>query len=199
MALKRIVLADTDIIFNLIKFQFFDLLEQLAKYYSWDLYITYSIENECKDHLTTSFLKSKIRNKNLKYFEKTSSEIAKSVVELNKIMTPGAEIELYAIAKCENCNILSDDRENCEVFFKNYTLHRGKLWIYNLYHVLYLAYKAALLTIGQIDNALTESHKSGIRHLDYRILNNGFSWYCHEIEKYIDRHIDPVDSEKFKI
>ena len=199
MTRRNIVLADADIIINLTKFGFFGLLGELSDFYLWDIYTTASIESECKDLVSSNILRDLKNRKYIRIYDVTSFEIVRNIEALEKYMIPDNEIELYAIAKCGDYNILSDDRENRDVFFKNNASLSGKVWVYNIFHIFYLPIKAGILSIEQIDNALKESHILKIRILDYRILKYGFLWFCDEIiDKNLDRHIDQSDIQKFK-
>jgi len=195
--MKRIVLADADILIDLVKLNFLKLLKQLSKYYNWEISITESIKSECKDQITLSLVNSMIKTGNIKIINESSMEVAKIIEELDKIMVPGKEIELFAIAKHRNYDILTDDLENTGVYYRNYPLDKGKFWIYNLYQLLYLACKARILTIEEVNDALLNLHKNGIRFLNKFILKRGFKAYCEEIDKFRDRHISPRDAEKF--
>ncbi len=138
-----------------------------------------------------------IRNKSIRILYESSFEVANNIKELDKRMEPGAEIELFAIAKYRKYDILTDDLSNTNVYFRNYPMDRGQFWVYNLYHLLYLAYKARILSLGDIELSLRESHKSGIRTLSKYILEHNFQEYCERIDEYIEHHIDPIDTNKF--
>ncbi len=166
MSRKRIVLADADIFIDLVKLNFLNILMDLSLFYNWQIFITEGIRGECKDRVTLSLVNSMLRTGNLKILTESSFEVAKIIEELDKIMVPGKEIELFAIAKRQNYNILTDDLENSTVYFRNYPLDKGKFWVYNLYHLLYLGYKAQILSNKEINSALLHLHKKGIRFFE---------------------------------
>ncbi len=135
MTLKKIVLADADIIIHLVKLNFLNLLADLSDFYKWEILITEGILGECKDPVTSSLVNSMLRTGKLKIHLEPSFEAAKIIEELNKIMFPGKEIELFAVAKFREYDILTHDLENSKVYFEHYPLDRGNFHVYDLYHI----------------------------------------------------------------
>jgi hypothetical protein len=126
MTLKRIVLADADIFINVVRLNFLNLLIDLSLFYKWEIHITEDIRSECKDRVTISLVNSMLNTGELKILTETSFEVAEIIEALDRIMVPGKEIELFAIAKYYNYDILTDDGENTRVYYKNYPLDKGK-------------------------------------------------------------------------
>lgn len=194
---KKIVLADTDIFIHLNRLMFFNLIEELIEAYEWDLRITHAIEAECEDPLTSSKIKSLIKNNFINIIEESSKEVTLNIKKLNKRMEEGAEIELFAISMYKGHNIITHDRKNTNVYMKNYG--RDRFYIYNLYHLLYLAYKAGIMKIEEIQSPLLKYlKKKNIKSDMYNTLKSyGFAHYCGELDKNVNKHIDPEDQAKF--
>lgn len=197
MSQRKIVLVDTDIVIDLFELDFKNLLIDLSRYYEWEITMTPGILSEFRDSLILSHVNSMRSYGTIKILVESSEEVAKAIVELDKFMVPGKEIELFAIAKCRKYSLLTHDRENTDTYFKNYPFDKGSFWVYNLYHVLYLAYKATILSMAQVASSLSKIHKKKKLILNRFILKNGFEAYCHEIDKFQDRHIDPCDASRF--
>ena len=191
---KRI-LVDANIIINLIKLQKFSLLEKIAIHYEWQLYITEEIKKECKDRITRSMINQYLQHRKISILVENNKDITLFLKDLNKRMELGAEVELFAIAKVKNCNILADDRKNTNIYFTNYP--RGEFWVYNLDHFFYLAVKARLITVTEVNSLIAESIRVKHRYWDQLIVQYGFEKYCQIIDENVDKHIDPNDISKF--
>jgi len=194
---KQVVLADADIFIHLNRLQHFNLIEKLTEAYCWDLKITNTVKDECKDPLTSSKIKSLIKNNFVNVIEESSKEVTLNIKKLNKSMEAGAEIELFAISMHKGYNIITHDRKNTNVYINNYG--RDCFYVYNLYHLLYLAYKAQILKIEQIQIPLLKYlKKKNVKSDMYNILkSHGFTHYCKKLDENVNKHIDPKDQAKF--
>ncbi len=110
-------------------------------------------------------------------------------MKLSLYMEEGAEIELFAIAKCRSYNIITHDLENTDFYHKNFG--RIGFWVYDLFKLFYLAHKANLLSIEDAEKALCSL--KGIS----KYIPKGFKKYVEDLDGYKEKHIDPKDSDKF--
>jgi hypothetical protein len=188
---SKCFLVDSDILIFVSNIQFHDILVKLSSKFNWVLLITPTIKSECSLGKVRVLVDSMIRNDTMLPNKEESKEVALIINELSKRMMSGGEIELFAIAEFRKYNILTHDKENTNVYFAS--KQRGDFWVYNLYHILYLACKAGIFSIQKIDLELKNANHMGVLTVDSRILKCGFKLLCDIYDENIERYFDPAD------
>lgn len=187
----KISYLDEDILINTLNIQLFGILEKLRDTYNWELRITPAIKEKCTSPSLFQYVNKLIKDGIVKPILENSKEVALIIEELSVFMTKGEEIELFAIGEYRGFNIITDDRENTNAYFKNRP--RKNFWVYDLYHILYLAHKAKIFEMKKIDFELRRMHEKGFKIIDRRIINSGFKIFCDAFDANIDKHFDPFD------
>lgn len=182
---RKIVLADANIFIDLDKFRLFDFVSHVSTFFNWDVRITEEVEKECSNVFTRSRIKQMIEKGTISRIDVKDREIFKIYGELSLYMESGAEVELFAIARCFNYNIITHDLKCATVYFRNF--FDSKFKVYDLYRLFYLAYKARLVSLTDAQNALGSLKESSY------LMPNGFQAYSSAMDKYVDKIFDPDD------